>query len=177
MLTLYQSLITDQFDAAFATLNECIEKCPDELWHQPVAKLKFCQVAFHTLFYADVYSGTTLESLSGQPFHAEHASEFGNYEELKPEPQQATHEKSFVVAYLQHSRSKVKTVLAAETDESLARRPGFDWLKFSRAEVHVYNIRHIQHHAAQLSLHLRLRTGEGVSWHGSGWKEKRPRSN
>lgn len=171
MLTLYKSLITDQFDAALAMLNECIKKCPDELWHEPVAKLKFCQVAFHALFYADVYLGTTLESLYAQPFHAEHASEFGDYEELKPQLQQATYEKPFIRAYLQHCRAKVKAIIGAETEESLANEPGFDWLQFSRAEVHVYNIRHIHHHAAQLSLHLRLKTGEGVSWHSSEWKE------
>jgi hypothetical protein len=42
---------------------------------------------------------------------------------------------------------------------------------FSRAELHVYNIRHIHHHAAQLSLRLRLDTGRGVDWVGSGWRE------
>jgi hypothetical protein len=41
----------------------------------------------------------------------------------------------------------------------------------SRAELHIYNIRHIQHHAGQLSLRLRLETGEGVDWVGSGWRE------
>lgn len=168
MLLLYKSLITHQFDAAFAMLNECVEKCPDELWHERVVELKFCQIAFHALFYADVYLGTTLESLYEQPFHAEYVNNFGDYEELEPRLPQATYEKSFVRAYMQHCRAKAMAVVGGETEGSLAHRPGFDWLEFSRAEVHVCNIRHIHHHAAQLSLHLRQQTGKGVEWQSSG---------
>lgn len=178
MLPLYKSLITDQFNAALAMLNECVEKCPDELWYEPVVEWKFCQVAFHALFYADVYLGTTLEELKQQPFHREHANTFADYEDLKPERPQASYEKGFVRSYLEYCRNKAKTVLAAETDESLAHRPGFDWLDIPRAEVHVYNIRHLHHHAAQLSLHLRRKTGEGAAWQSSGWAEKsEPRSS
>lgn len=171
MLDLYQSVITDQLDAAFAMLDECVENCPDELWHEPVAEWKFCQVAFHALFFSDVYLGKNLDSLYEQPFHRQHADEFGDYEDLKPERPRATYEKVFVRTYSRHCRGKAKAVLAAETEESLARRPGFDWLDFSRAEVHVYNIRHLHHHAAQLSLHLRRLTGEGASWQSSGWTD------
>ncbi len=70
---------------------------------------------------------------------------------------------------MRHCRAKAKAVVDAETEDSLAQRPGFDWLEFSRAEVHVYNIRHIHHHAAQLSLHLSQKTGEAVAWQSSGW--------
>ena len=40
-----------------------------------------------------------------------------------------------------------------------------------RAELHVYSIRHIQHHAAQLSLRLRLDAGVAIPWIGVGWRE------
>jgi hypothetical protein len=59
----------------------------------------------------------------------------------------------------------------SETEESLREIVEFDWLSLERAELHVYNIRHIQHHAAQLSLRLRLDTGDGIPWVGSGWRE------
>jgi len=41
----------------------------------------------------------------------------------------------------------------------LAGQSGFHRRKCSGAELHVYNIRHVQHHAAQLSLRLRLDGG------------------
>ena len=39
---------------------------------------------------------------------------------------------------------------------------------FTRAELHLYNIRHIQHHAAQLILRLRLDTDVDIPWVGRG---------
>jgi len=38
----------------------------------------------------------------------------------------------------------------------------------SRAELHIYNIRHIQHYAAQLSLRLRLDTEVDIPWVSHG---------
>jgi hypothetical protein len=49
--------------------------------------------------------------------------------------------------------------LASETRESLERESGFRWLPFSRSELHVYNIRHVQHHTGQLSAYVRGRYG------------------
>jgi hypothetical protein len=64
--------------------------------------------------------------------------------------------------------------MAAETEQSLRAACKFAWLarlSMSRAELHVYNIRHIQHHAAKLSLRLRLDYGLDIRWVGSGWRE------
>jgi hypothetical protein len=62
-------------------------------------------------------------------------------------------------------------VIAAETAETLTAGCGFQRRPISRAELHVYNLRHIQHHAAQLSLRLRLDAQQEIPWIGSGWRE------
>ncbi len=171
MLDAYKELIARQFEASLCMLGACVDRCPEENWHEPVANLKFCQVAFHALFFTDVYLGPDVESLREQPFHREHATLFADYEEIGGGVQQAVYEKPFIRDYLEHCRAKAASVLAGETEETLIRRAGFDWLDLSRDELHVYNIRHIHHHAAQLSLRLRLDTGEGIPWVGSGWRE------
>lgn len=171
MLEAYKVLIVRQYESCFCMLGACVDRCPESGWHGPVANLKFCQAAFHALFCADLYLGADVESVRGQPFHREHAAEFADYEELEDRAARAVYEKPFVRAYLQHCRDKAATVVGGETEETLERRAGFDWLDLSRAELHVYNIRHIHHHAAQLSLRLRLDTGEGIPWVGSGWRE------
>ena len=51
--------------------------------------------------------------------------------------------------YVQHCRRKAAEAIAAETEESLQAQASFQLRTFSRAELHVYNIRHIQHHAAE----------------------------
>lgn len=169
MLPLYQQLITNQYQATLRMLFDAVQQCPDELWHEPIVELKFCQVAFHTLFFTDLYLGRKEAGFREQEFHRQHAETFADYEELEPVRQQHTYEKSFVELYLQFCREKANCVAAAETEESLQQTPGFDWLEFSRAEVHFYNIRHVHHHAAQMSLFLRMRGYDGVRWRGSGW--------
>ena len=44
----------------------------------------------------------------------------------------------------------------------------FPWLPFGPAERLAYNLRHLQHHAGQLSERIRQDTGEGVGWVGRG---------
>jgi hypothetical protein len=170
MLETYQESIGNQFEAAFCGLNECIDRCPDAVWHSPIVNHRYCQIVFHALFFADVYLGADLQSLRTQRFHRENTGFFGDYEQLEDRSPTSVYEKKPISTYLQHCRRKAVQVIAAETVATLKKRPGFDWLPFSRAEVHVYNIRHIHHHVAQLSLKLRMDTSDGISWTRSGWK-------
>jgi hypothetical protein len=165
-----RQLLANQYEAALRTLDVCIKRCPDSSWHAPVANLKFCQAVFHTLFFADVYLGHDEDAVRRQPFHGEHASFFADYEELEDRPQRNVYEKPFIVKYLAHCRDKAREVIRSETAESLGAPAGFG-RKFARAELHVYNIRHIQHHAAQLGLRLRLDHKIDLPWVGSGWRE------
>ena len=68
-------------------------------------------------------------------------------------------------------RHKAREAVARESADALARPSGFHWRECSRAELHVYNIRHIQHHAAQLSLRLRLDANIDIPWVSHAWKE------
>lgn len=171
MLDTFQKLIANQFAAALCTLNACIAKCPTAAWDAPVANYKFCQVAFHTLFYADYYLGPNEESFCQQPFHRENAPFFRDYEEFEDHAPVLLYDKNSIQAYLRHCRMKAREVILSETAGSLEAPAGFARRTFSRAELHVYNIRHIQHHAAQLSLRLRLDSHQDIPWIGSGWSD------
>lgn len=171
MLDTFKQLIAHQFEAAFCTLQICIDRCPDTAWDEPVANLKFCQVAFHTLFFADIYLGPNADALRDQPFHKDHPEFFRDYEELEDRVQVLSYNKPSIEAYLLHCRTKASSAIAEESAESLAGPSGFERRAFSRAELYVYNLRHIQHHAAQLSLRLRLDHQESIPWIGSGWRE------
>ncbi|MCG3125687.1 MAG: hypothetical protein CHACPFDD_00512 [Phycisphaerae bacterium] len=171
MVEALKQLLAGQFDAALATLNLCIERCPDEAWNERVGSLKFCQVAFHTLFFADVYLGRSPAELKSQPFHRTHPEIFRDYEEMEDRPQRLLYDRPAIRAYVQHCRAKAADALAAETSASLSGPCGFPRKTFSRAELYIYNIRHIQHHAAQLSLRLRLDCGADIPWLGSGWRQ------
>jgi hypothetical protein len=171
MVDTLRQLLAHQFEAAFGTLNACIDRCPKTAWNGPVGNLAFCQVAFHTLFFADLYVGPNAESLRAQPFHRDHVAFFCDYEELQDRKQQLLYDRPTVKAYLDHCRNKASQAIAAETVPTLAGPSGFQRRDISRAELHVYNIRHVQHHAAQLSLRLRIDFNEEVPWFGSGWRD------
>ncbi len=169
----FQQIVLNQFEAALGMLNLAIERCPDAAWNEPVANLAFCQAAFHTLFFGDYYLERSSDTtrLKAQSFHREHAAEFRDYEELEDRPQALRYERGFIRAYLRHVLSKARDVIAAETDETLWGPSGFEWLPFPRVEAHLYSLRHIQHHAAQLIVRLRQQFDPDVPWVRSGWRE------
>jgi hypothetical protein len=64
--------------------------------------------------------------------------------------------------------------IASETEDSLAGASGFFWYEITRGEMHLVNIRHIQHHTGQLSAFLRrvddrFADPHTLGWIGSGW--------
>jgi uncharacterized damage-inducible protein DinB len=46
----------------------------------------------------------------------------------------------------------------------IEEKSGFDWLPTNRMELHLYNIRHIQHHTGQLVERLRQNGVKGIRW-------------
>ena len=173
MLNTLSELLANQYEASLSTLNLCVAGCPERCWSECVAKWKFCQTAFHAIFFADLYlqPSDDVEAFKRQPFHVEYKTVFRDYEELEDRPQELLYDKLFVLNYLQHVRHKAQEAIARESADVLAGQSGFHWRKCSRAELHVHNIRHIQHHAAQLSLRLRLDANINIPWVSHGWKE------
>ena len=171
MLETFRELTLNQFEAALSTLGACVHQCPDTVWNAPVQRYPFCQVAFHTLFFADYYLEQSERSLRDQPFHQANQPLFADYEQLQPREPQSLYAKDDIDRYLRHCRDKAKTVISQETADELSAPSQFPGKEFTRAELHVYNIRHIQHHAAQLILRLRLVTEVDIPWFKSGWQE------
>lgn len=171
MIDLFKQLIASQFEASLCTLAHSIEHCPGAAWDVRVARYPFCQVAFHTLFFADYYLEPSADSLKTQPFHLANPTLFGDYEQLEYREPVALYDRAQIRGYLDFCRQKASQTLAAETEVTLSARAQFDRKTFTRAELHVYNIRHIQHHAAQLILRLRLDANVDIPWMGTGWRD------
>ena len=170
MLDTFKALVANQFEAALCALDTCVDRCPAAAWDGPVANLAFCQAVFHTVFYADYFLGPDADAFKRQAFHRENAAVFRDYEELEDRVQVLMYDKPTIKTYVAFCRQKASKAIAAETADTLSARCGFDWLGISRAELYVYAIRHIQHHAAQLSLRLRLNDQTDIPWVRSGWR-------
>lgn len=165
---LFRKAVLGQFEAALAMLRQCIQQCPAELWESTVAEMTVRQIAYHTLFFVDVYLSPDEQAFTLRPLH-----EIGGDETqpvICPGLDQAT-----TLGYLEVCLEKLRTTLAGETEETFRGESGFARLRFSRAELHLYNLRHVQHHTGQLSAHLRRldensRGRESLRWISTGWR-------
>ena len=167
MIDLYKQSTLGQFEAALAMLKQCIERCPDDLWEGTIAQLTVRQVAYHTLFFVDFYLSANDETFQLRELHLVGGDEreSGSCAALDKQP---------TLAYLAICLEKLRTTLASESEETLRGPSGFSWCKFTRAELHIYNLRHVQHHAGQLSSHLRrllpdCRNRTELRWISTGW--------
>ena len=164
MTETFKQIAASQYIAAIETLNQSVQNADDEIWTTDHLDTAIDQVVFHTLFFTDLYLHHGTEGFDKQSFHLRNRESFRDYEEQQDRPQQYHYEKSFCREYLDFCKKKVDTVLNSETESSLLGESGFYWRKCNRAELHIYNIRHIQHHAAQLGLRNQLLGGDPLSW-------------
>ncbi len=127
-------LLSHQFEASLSMLNFAVARCPESSWNQPVAAWKFCQAAFHAVFFTDLYlqPSDDAEAFKRQPFHVEHQADFGDYEELEDREQILLYGKPFVVSYLHNVRCKAQETIARESADVLAGPSGFHWRNCSR---------------------------------------------
>jgi len=156
--TIWKTLIWQQFGAAIDMLDNAILACPDELWSDRSRQPEVWYVAYHTLFFLDLYlSDSVGEFVPPVPFTLDELDPAG----ILPERPYTREE---LRTYLEHGRRKCRERIESMTDESAQRRCGFDWLDMTHAELLLYNMRHVQHHAAQISLILRQTLDAAPRW-------------
>ena len=160
--------LVGQYRAALQTLEQCIEMCDDETWSAPHPDTAVNQVVFHTLFFTDLYLGFGESSFRDQQFHRDNRELFQDYEEFEDRIQRNFYSREGCREYLKYCYHKADTTLDGEHAAILYGDCGFPYRKLTRIELHIYNIRHIQHHAAQLGLRNQLKGGQPLRWVGKG---------
>jgi uncharacterized damage-inducible protein DinB len=156
--TTWKAILWDQFGAAIDTLENALVAAPDQLWSDRSRRPEFWYLVYHTLVFVDLYLSGSLEGFHPPaPF---------TLDEVRPNgvlPEQA-YTKDELQNYLEHCREKGRTTIEALTDERGCERCVFPWLDISFAELLLYNMRHVQHHAAQLNLILRQTVDSAPRW-------------
>jgi hypothetical protein len=161
---LVKAALLGQYRAALATLEQCIAMCDESTWAAPHPDTAVNQVVFHTLFFADLYLGFGESGFRDQSFHRDNPELFQDYEEVEDRAPRNFYPREGCSAYLEHCRAKAAANLHGETAEVLSGDCGFPYRNLSRIELHIYNTRHIQHHAAQLGLRNQLNGGSPLRW-------------
>ncbi len=175
MLDLYKQAVLPQFEAALWMLRDCIEKCPEQHWSGPqaiIGKYEFWHVVHHTLSCTDGYLSRNEHEFNARPeFHPAGKADIEN------EYPSRQFSKREMLDYLMIVLAKMRESIAAETEESLNGESGFHWLKLpapERAQMHLYNMRHVMHHTGMLSAFLRRALpaeANGPRWGFASWRE------
>lgn len=153
MSALLKRVILSQFDASLLMLRDCISKCPEAHWETPIGKYPFWQVAYHTLCFGEWY--LCKDGATWEPDQRPDGRHPKGTRELGDEYPSRKFSKKELLAYADDCRKMLARQVRSETPRSLAGPGGSTWLKVSRAELYIYNLRHIQHHVGQLSAALR----------------------
>lgn len=158
MDTIWREIIWQQFGAAIDMLENALVACPDGLWNDRSRGQQFWYLVYHTLFFLDLYPSGAVEGFAPPPPCT--------LEELDPAalPTERAYTKEELRSYLEHGRRKCRAAIETMTDEQMRRRCGFAWLDICEVELLLYNMRHVQHHAAQLNLILRQAINSAPPW-------------
>ena len=154
----FETYIGRQLGAALSMLDNAMAACPDEVWDDGSRGHAFWYIAYHTLFWLDVHLAGSAEGfLPPSPFGLEELDPAGV---LPPRTCTAVE----LRGYAGHCRRRLEAAIAGLTVERAARRCRFPWGEPTYAELLLYAMRHVQHHAGQLNLLLRQRAGSAPGW-------------
>lgn len=158
----WRAVLWQQFGAAIDMLANAVNACPDELWRDQIwidptdapEYSEFWFVAYHSIVWLDRYiSGSPKDFVPPAPFIPGR---------LPEDP----YNKEQLLAYLERCRLKCREALETLTDEKASQRCLFPWDDdpISFAELQLYCMRHVQEHAAQLSLYLGQKGISAPDW-------------
>lgn len=165
MDTSIKEVLWNQFGASIDMLINAISNCPDGYF---ITNRRFYYIAFHSTIFLDYYS--TIPPKAFSPLLSFTQKEPGErpkeaIDDLIPDK---TYSKKEIVEYLNKSREKCKQIIYALADEKLNERfkegDEPNDMDYPILEILLYNLRHTQHHTAQLNMLLRQDIDKHMEW-------------
>jgi hypothetical protein len=168
MTIIDNGMLWRQFGPAIDMLRDALRDCPDELWEarlwedQPdqwvaVGFSKFWYLGYHTLFWLDLY-------LTGAEEGFAPPAPFDLVEMAANEVLPRTYTRTELLGYLEYCRGRCQETIGAMSPEQAYRMCRFAWGEVPFAELQLYNLRHVQEHAAQLGMFLGQQAGKSTRW-------------
>lgn len=159
--------ISSQFHAALSMMEQTVSLCSDELWNDSGQDNPFWRVAFHALFFVDLY----LQPSEDEMTLWENARD--GYQFLGPTPwppheqpqADQPYSREEILSYVSYLRGLVASTVPKV---DLNAPSGFHWLPFDKLELQIYNIRHLQQHVGDLSTILLTQENTEINWVGMG---------
>jgi DinB superfamily len=154
-----RGILWHQFGGSIDMLEAAIIACPENVWSggsRPESE--FWYLVYHTLFWLDYYTSESVENFAPPAPYT-----LGEFDPAGVFPDRV-YERAEMLEYLEFAREKVRVLIHGLTPETMALRFVNEYRDYSRLEILLYNMRHVQHHAAQLYMILRQRTDSAPNW-------------
>ena len=155
----WKTSVWQQYGAAIDTLEDVITRCPDQFWSSVVWEDsddvrygQFWFVTYHTLFWLDLFLTGSKEGFTPPPPF------------IRGDLPEQPYTKDQILSYVGLCRQRCQATIEVLTTEKAQQRCVFEWMEPSFLELQLYSMRHVQEHAAQLSLFLGQQHVHGVEW-------------
>jgi hypothetical protein len=154
-----------QFGGSIDMLQNVISSCPDDFFS---THKRFYYIAYHSIIFLDYYLTIPPKDFSPRlTFTIKEANESPAeaIDDLIPD---RTYSKQELLDYIQASRDKCRKIINSLTEETVHKRFTEEFetnaMDYSMLEILLYNLRHTQHHAAQLNLLMRQDLNSHMEW-------------
>lgn len=166
MLHTFKESLWKQFGASIDMLQNALTLWQEETWNNDK---KFFYMAYHSLIMLDYYLTNPPKDFSTPlPFSFAEPDQVpdGVIGDIVPNH---TYTKQELLDYLQASRKKCRQLIEDLTEEKLQERwvedeDASESMDYPVLEILLYNMRHLQHHAAQLNMLLRQKINQSPGW-------------
>jgi hypothetical protein len=161
-----QRAIAGQYHAGLTMLREPIERCSDGLWTARSHAADFWQVAYHALFFTHLYLQPDEASFEPWEHHRQ------EYQFIQSVPWPPFGPPNLGEPYTREQVLAYGSLCDGMIDDGVARLDlgagecGFWWYKMPKLDHQIMNLRHLQHHAADLAERVRAEDGGEFAWYG-----------
>lgn len=154
----WKTILLQQYGAVIEMLEIAIVICPEQIWSDRSQKPEYWYLVYHTLFFLDLYLSGSLDGFAPPaPFTLDELNPAG----VLPK---GVYTKEELWNFLLHCRYKSQTTIGNLTDAKAQEICKFSRFEISFGELLLDNMRHVQHHVAQLNLILRQKTDSAPRW-------------
>jgi hypothetical protein len=157
--------LISQYRSALKMLINAIDQCPDNLWADANYHSPYWQIAYHTLHFTALYLSRNELTFIPWPNHHPGVHQLGTLSLIQNSDAM---QKGYSKSDLQEYTAQIEKSLEQNIDEHKLTEPsGFEWLAMNKFELHLYNLRHLQHHLGQLIERLHQNDINGIDWIGT----------
>jgi hypothetical protein len=160
-----KEILWNQFGASIDMLTNAISNCPEEYF---MTHRRFYYMAFHSAIFLDYYLTFPPRDFSPRLSFTQREAMDRPAEAIDDLIPDKIYDKQEILEYLKQSREKCKQIIYTLTDEKLNERfkegDEPNDMDYPILEILLYNLRHTQHHTAQLNMLLRQDIDKHMEW-------------